>query len=148
MATKNVGQNCRWPFMGWRKKKKMESLFVPHLQPMGLNVLGYQSHLLQRRHPACGHEGPSHLSLVFAYDFFVQCKFSILTTCQLMVEFYLLTFSRFPVRKKEHNFLFSQLTTSALLLGECSYLLDHSSDEGISSQPRRFRPPITPHVCI
>ena len=27
-----------------------------HLRPMGLNVLGYQSFLLQRCHPACGHE--------------------------------------------------------------------------------------------
>ena len=30
-------------------------LFVSHLRPMGLNVLGYQSHLLQRCHPACGY---------------------------------------------------------------------------------------------
>ena len=35
---------------------------------MGLNVLGYESHLLQRCHPvnACGHEGPSHLSPILA----------------------------------------------------------------------------------
>ena len=32
-------------------------LFVSHLWAMGLNVLGYQSHLLilQRCHPVCGH---------------------------------------------------------------------------------------------
>ena len=31
--------------------------FVSHLRPMGLNVLGYQSHLLRRchHHPVCGH---------------------------------------------------------------------------------------------
>ena len=37
---------------------------------MGLNVLGYQSHPLQRCHPvtvtACGHGGSSHLSPVLA----------------------------------------------------------------------------------
>ena len=29
-------------------------LFVSHLRPMSLNVLGNQSHLLRRCHPACG----------------------------------------------------------------------------------------------
>ena len=41
-------------------------LFVSHLRPMGFNVLGYQSHLLQGCHSACGHEGSSHLSPVLA----------------------------------------------------------------------------------
>ena len=41
-------------------------LFI-QLRPMGLNVLGYQSHLLQRCHPACGQEGSSHLSPVHAF---------------------------------------------------------------------------------
>ena len=36
---------------------------------MGLNVLGYQSHLLQRYHPVCGHEESSHLSPVLAVRF-------------------------------------------------------------------------------
>ena len=40
------------------------------------------------------------------YDFLPRCKFSNLTTCQLMVEFYLLTFPRFPLRKKEHKSYF------------------------------------------
>ena len=35
--------------------------------------------------------------------FLSRCKFSTLTTRQLMVEFYLLTFPRFPLRKKEHK---------------------------------------------
>ena len=55
-------------------------------------------------HPACGHKGSSHLSLVHALQFFLsRCKFSTLTTRQPMVEFYLLTFPRFPLRKKEHK---------------------------------------------
>ena len=33
---------------------------------MGLNVLAYQSYVLQYCHPACGHEGYSHLSPVLA----------------------------------------------------------------------------------
>ena len=42
------------------------------------------------------------------YDFLSRCKFSTLTTRQPMVEFYLLTFPRFPLRKKEHKFYFEQ----------------------------------------
>ena len=40
-------------------------LFVSRLRPMikDLNVLGYQSHLLQCCHPTCGHEASSHLTL-------------------------------------------------------------------------------------
>ena len=34
------------------------------------------------------------------YNFLSRCKFSTLTTRQPMVEFYLLTFPRFPLRKK------------------------------------------------
>ena len=37
------------------------------------------------------------------YNFLSRCKFSTLTTRQPMVEFYLLAFPRFPLRKKEHN---------------------------------------------
>ena len=36
--------------------------------------------------------------------FLSRCKFSTLTTRQSMVEFYLLTFSRFPLRTKEYKF--------------------------------------------
>ena len=57
-------------------------LFVSHLlivlRPMGLSVLGYQSHLLQRCHPvtvnACGHEGSSHLSPVPALRIFIAMR--------------------------------------------------------------------------
>ena len=34
-------------------------------------IRGYQSHLLQRCHPACGHEGSSHRSSVLALLFFI-----------------------------------------------------------------------------
>ena len=37
------------------------------------------------------------------FNFLSRCKFSTLTTRQPMVEFYLLTFPRFPLRKKEHK---------------------------------------------
>ena len=41
-------------------------------------------------HPACGHKGSSHLSLVHAFHFFLsRCKFSTLTTRQPKVEFYI-----------------------------------------------------------
>ena len=68
-------------------------LFVSPLRPMGLNVLGYRSHLLKRGHLACGHEIFSHLSPVLAYDFLSRCKFSTLTPRQSLVELC------FPLRK-------------------------------------------------
>ena len=37
------------------------------------------------------------------YEFLSRCKFSTLTTRQPMVEFYLLKFSRFPLRKKTNK---------------------------------------------
>ena len=45
------------------------------------------------------------------YDFLSRCKFSTLTTLQPMVEFYLLTFSRFPLRKKKHKSYFGKNRT-------------------------------------
>ena len=42
------------------------------------------------------------------YNFLSRSKFSILTTRQPMVEFYLLTFPRFPLRKKEHKSYFGK----------------------------------------
>ena len=58
------------------------------------------------------------------YNFLSRCKFSILTTRQLMVEFYLLlTFPRFPLRKKEHKSYFGriELTASALAGVQVTY---------------------------
>ena len=84
-------------------------------------------------HPACGHKGSSHLSPVHALQFVLsRCKFSILTTCQPMVEFYLLTFPRFPLRKKEHKSYFGKNRTHDFRTSRCAgYLLDVSGDECI-----------------
>ena len=81
-------------------------------------------------HPACGHKGSSHLSPVHASHFFLsRSKFSTFTTRQPMVEFYLLTFPRFPLRKKEHKSYFGKNRTHDLRTNRCAdYLLDHSSD--------------------
>ena len=43
--------------------------------------------------------------------FLSRCKYSTLTTRQPMVEFYLLTFPRFPLRKKEHKTYFGKNRT-------------------------------------
>ena len=58
-----------------------------------------------------------------------RCKFSTLTTRQPMVEFYLLTFPRFPLRKKEHKSYFGKNRTHDFRTSRCAaYLLDHSGD--------------------
>ena len=62
--------------------------------------------------------------------FLSRCKFSTLTTRQPMVEFYLLTFPRFPLRKKEHKSYFGKNRTHDFRSCRCAaYLLDHSGDE-------------------
>ena len=64
------------------------------------------------------------------YNFLSQCKSSTLTTRQPMVEFYLLTFPRFPLRKKEHKSYFGKNQTHDFRTSRCAaYLLDHSGDE-------------------
>ena len=64
------------------------------------------------------------------YIFLSRCKFSTLTTRQPMVEFYLLTFPRFPLRKKEHKSYFGKNRTHDFRTSRCAaYLLDHSGDE-------------------
>ena len=65
------------------------------------------------------------------YDFLSRCKFSTLTTRQPMVEFYLLMFPRFPLRKKEHKSYLGKNRTHDFRTSRCAgYLLDHSGDEG------------------
>ena len=62
--------------------------------------------------------------------FLSRCKFSTLTTRQPMVEFYLLTFPRFPLRKKEHKSYFGKNRTHDFRTSRCAaYLLDHSGDK-------------------
>ena len=64
------------------------------------------------------------------YNFLSRCKFSTLTTRQPMVDFYLLTFPRFPLRKKEHKSYFGKNRTHDFRTSRCAaYLLDHSGDE-------------------
>ena len=72
-----------------------------------------------------------HLSPVHALQFFLsRCKFSSLTTRQPLVEFYLLTFPRFPLRKKEHKSYFGKNRTHDFRTSRCAaYLLDHWGDE-------------------
>ena len=62
------------------------------------------------------------------YEYLSRCKFSTLTTRQPMVKFYLLTFPRFPLRKKEHNSCFDKNRTHDFrTTSRCaSYLVDHS----------------------
>ena len=68
-------------------------------------------------------------------NFLSRCKFSTLTTRQPMVEFYLLTFPRFPLRKKEHKSYFGKNRTHDFRTSRCAcYLLDHSGDEVITSK--------------
>ena len=64
------------------------------------------------------------------YDFLSRYNFSTLTTRQPMFEFYLLTFPRFPLRKKEHKSYFGKNRTYDFRTSRCAgYLLDHSDDE-------------------
>ena len=51
--------------------------------------------------------------------FLSRCKFSTLTTRQPMVEFYLLTFPRFPLRKKEHKSYFGKNRTHDFRISAC-----------------------------
>ena len=63
------------------------------------------------------------------YNFLSRCKFSTLTTRQPVVEFYLLTFPRFPLRKKEHKSYFGKNRTHDFRTRRyAAYLLDHSGD--------------------
>ena len=63
------------------------------------------------------------------YNFLSRCKFSTLTTRQPMAEFYLLTFPRFPLRKKEHKSYFGKNRNHDFRTSRCAgYLLDHSGD--------------------
>ena len=81
------------------------------------------------------------------YNFLSRCKFSTLTTRQPMVEFYLLTFPRFPLRKKEHKPYFGKNRTHDFRTSRCAvYLLDHTGDEGVL---KGFLPSSAPtSICL
>ena len=70
--------------------------------------------------------------------FLSRCKFSTLTTRQPMVEFYLLTFPRFPSRKKEHKSYFGKNRTHDFRTTRCAaYLLDHSGNSLLYRIPQK-----------
>ena len=76
------------------------------------------------------------------YNFLSRCKFSTLTTRQPMVEFYLLTFPRFPLRKKEYKSNFGKNRTHDFrtrLAGVQVTYLDHSGDELHSTERMKKR---------
>ena len=89
-----------------------------------------------------------------SYDFLSPCKFSNLTTRQPMVEFYLLTFPRFPLRKKEHKSYFGENRThDSRTSKSADYLLEHSGDERLSitfhaPQPRLDIDPLRSYVYL
>ena len=76
------------------------------------------------------------------YNFFIAMQFQhSYNSRQPMVEFYLLTFPRFPLRKKEHKSYFGKNRTHDYFrTSRCAaYLLeDHSGDE----QLQRFNLPM------
>ena len=77
------------------------------------------------------------------YNVLSRCKFSTLTTRQPMVEFYLLAFPRFPLRKEEHKSYKGKNRTHDFRTSRyAGYPLDHSGDErllrGKGITPRMF----------
>ena len=72
---------------------------------MDLNVVGYQSHLLQRCDPACGHEGFFRLSPVYALRISIAMLLIVqhlqLVNQWLNFTFYVLTLS--AIRKPEYT---------------------------------------------
>ena len=71
------------------------------------------------------------------YDFLSRCKFSTLTTRQPMVEFYLLTFPRFPLRKKEHKSYFGKNRTDDFRTSRCAEDVQSDQQWNIKLNPLR-----------
>ena len=68
------------------------------------------------------------------YDFLSRCKFSTQLVSQPMIEIYLLTFPRFPLRKKEAKSYFGQNRNFDFRTSRCAgylLLIDHSGAEGV-----------------
>ena len=58
-----------------------------------------------------------------------------------MIEFYLLTFPRFPLRKKEHKSYFGKNRTHDFRTSRCAaYLLDHSGNANIINSKDHIKP--------
>ena len=104
-------------------------LFISHLRPLHSGPYFWYYRLLyytfspfsfisliadgpHHYHPACGHKGSSHLPPAHALRFFIAMRVQLnRTTRQPMVGFYLLTFPRFPLRKKKHKSYFGKNRT-------------------------------------
>ena len=66
--------------------------------------------------------------------FYRDTSSAILQFVNQWLNFYLLTFPRFPLRKKEHKSYFSKNRTYDFRTSRCAgYLLDHSGDERLES---------------
>ena len=64
------------------------------------------------------------------YIFFIAMQVQHSYNSSTNVEFHLLTFPRFPLRKKEHKSYFGKNRTHDFRTSRCAaYLLDHSGDE-------------------
>ena len=113
---------------------------------MGLNVLAYQSHAVQRCHPvtvnACGHEGSSHLMISPRFS---PIGFFFLSRCQvqhIMVEIFYLLLVSMTILVEIFYLLIVLITSLAFrkvkklrlfaLVGVRGYRLDHSGDESIA----------------
>ena len=72
------------------------------------------------------------LSPVHAFHFFYRdASSALLQLVNQWLNFYLLTFPRFPLRKKEHKSYFGKNQSHDFRTSRCAgYLLDHSGDEG------------------
>ena len=85
-------------------------------------------------HPACGHKGSSHLSPVHALQFsYRDASSALLQLVNQWLNWYLLTFPRFPLRKKEHKSYFGKNRTHDFRTSRCAaYLLDYSGDNTLA----------------
>ena len=75
------------------------------------------------------------------YDFLSRCKFSTLTTCQPMVEFYLLARSHaFRYERKNTNptLVRIELTTSALARVQVTYQTTRATSENAAAHGRKW----------
>ena len=78
-------------------------------------------------------------SVCFLPSLFVLFCFSPTVFVPGFTEFYLPTFPRFPLRKKEHKSYFGKNRTHDFLTIRCAdYLLDHSGCYGVTSVLLRF----------
>ena len=95
----------------WHKHYLVPGIYNTRVQYSTLHVMQiiyYIYETFTARLPVVTKDLPISAPRFTPYDFLSRCKFSTLTTRQLIrVEFYLLTFPRFfPLRKKEHKSYF------------------------------------------